>query len=219
MVARQISSRTHSAKNYAPQPINFISLWKMQLLRTIMDSFGSRTDTTMKPNRLDHGQHWLPDLILAAVLSLFATVVTMVHAAALDHIDSPALWREQLNGLTNLPPLLTNSIQFQREWWFFQQRAYPSGIIPADARLRALQQIEQSRSTQVGTDDSATSASPGTERWTNIGPAPILQGQTHPPSPTTGRVADIAVDPRNFDHWLIGAAQGGIWETRDAGNT
>jgi len=46
-----------------------------------------------------------------------------------------------------------------------------------------------------------------------------LQGQTHPPSPTTGRVADIAVDPRDFDHWLIGAAQGGIWETRDAGNT
>jgi hypothetical protein len=59
----------------------------------------------------------------------------------------------------------------------------------------------------------------GTERWTNIGPAPILQGQTDPPSPTTGRVADIAVDPGDFDHWLIGAAQGGIWETRDAGTT
>src|SRR6185295_16429260 len=156
----------------------------MQLLRTIMDSFGLRTDTTMKPNRLDQGQHWMPDLILAVVLSLFATVVTMVHAAALEHIDSPALWREQLNALTNLPALLTNSIQFQREWWFFEQRAYPSGIIPADARLQALQQIEQSRSTQIGTDGSATSAALETERWTNIGPAPILGGQTDPPAPT-----------------------------------
>jgi hypothetical protein len=57
----------------------------------------------------------MPDIILAAVLSLFATVETMVHAAALEQSDSPARWREQLNGLTNLPPLLTNSIQFQRE--------------------------------------------------------------------------------------------------------
>jgi hypothetical protein len=34
-----------------------------------------------------------------------------------------------------------------------------------------------------------------------------------------GRVAAIAVDPRDQQHWLIGAAQGGIWETRDAGTT
>jgi len=32
-------------------------------------------------------------------------------------------------------------------------------------------------------------------------------------------VADIAVDPSNPNHWLIGAAQGGVWETRDTGAT
>jgi len=93
--------------------------------------------------------------LLAAVLSLFAAALTMVQADAIDDIDSPAPGREQLNGLTNLPALLTNSIQFQREWWFFQQRAYPSGIIPANARLQALQQIEQSRAAQQGRTPTA----------------------------------------------------------------
>lgn len=33
----------------------------------------------------------------------------------------------------------------------------------------------------------------------------------------SGRVTAIAVDPADTTHWLVGAAQGGIWETRDAG--
>ena len=53
----------------------------------------------------------------------------------------------------------------------------------------------------------------------NIGPAPILNGQTNPQSPVSGRVADVAVDPGNPNHWLIGAAQGGIWETFNGGTT
>src|SRR5712691_1435454 len=55
------------------------------------------------------------------------------------------------------------------------------------------------------------------ERWVSIGPAPIRDGQTAPPQPVSGRVADIAVDPLDTNHWLIGAAEGGIWETRNAG--
>jgi hypothetical protein len=84
-------------------------------------------------------------------------------------------------------------------------------VIPANARLRALQQIEQSRAAQQGTIPATLE----TARWVNIGPAPILDG----PTPMSGRVADIAVDPGDRGHWLIGAAQGGIWETRDAGTT
>ncbi|TAJ94810.1 hypothetical protein EPO44_13800 [bacterium] len=55
--------------------------------------------------------------------------------------------------------------------------------------------------------------------WVNIGPAPILGGQTIPPSPVSGRIGDIAVDPNDPNRWLIGAAQGGVWETLDAGAT
>src|SRR5262249_48202133 len=46
--------------------------------------------------------------------------------------------------------------------------------------------------------------------WTSIGPMPIENGET-------GRVPAVAVDPSDSNHWLIGAATGGIWESRDAG--
>ena len=35
----------------------------------------------------------------------------------------------------------------------------------------------------------------------------------------TGRVTSIAVDPVDASHWLIGAAQGGVWDSHDAGAT
>ena len=35
----------------------------------------------------------------------------------------------------------------------------------------------------------------------------------------SGRIAAVAVDPSDVTHWLIGAAQGGVWETRSTGTT
>src|SRR5262245_16762106 len=57
--------------------------------------------------------------------------------------------------------------------------------------------------------------------WYNIGPQPIntLDDDDNIVGQDSGRVAALAVDPSNSNHWLIGAAQGGIWETTDAGNT
>ncbi len=107
-------------------------------------------------------------------------------------------------------PQLTNSKPFQRWWWAFQQRAYPLGYIPEDAQLRALQQIEQFQAGLAPTSQPVQG-----DRWVNIGPAPILAGTTA----YSGRVTNIAVDPSDATHWLIGAAQGGIWETRDTGTT
>jgi hypothetical protein len=54
--------------------------------------------------------------------------------------------------------------------------------------------------------------------WYNIGPQPII---ISPDFNTilfaAGRVPALAVDPSNSNHWLIGAAQGGIWESTNAG--
>ncbi len=67
---------------------------------------------------------------------------------------------------------------------------------------------------------------PGTEtRWVSIGPEPLtylLPDLFPDPDPlrfSSGRVAAIAVDPLDLDRWLIGAANGGVWESRDAGTT
>lgn len=60
--------------------------------------------------------------------------------------------------------------------------------------------------------------------WRPLGPNGIPRGQTYgsgPGSTTTvaGRVAAIAVDPGDPAHILIGAAAGGVWQTRDGGRT
>ena len=114
-------------------------------------------------------------------------------------------------------PVLTNRKAFQRWWWAFSQRAYPLGEIPAGAQLRAMQQIEQAQASVPPTAQVVQ----GTQ-WVTIGPAPLSGGQigqTGGTRPMSGRVADIAVDPGDASHWLIAGAQGGLWETRDAGTT
>ncbi len=60
-------------------------------------------------------------------------------------------------------------------------------------------------------------ASAQTEQWINIGPAPIEGVPVA--GPASGHVASIAVDPGNPNHWLIGAAEGGVWATVNAGTT
>jgi len=39
------------------------------------------------------------------------------------------------------------------------------------------------------------------------------------PALMSGRVGDIAVDPRNAYHWYVAACSGGVWETHNAGTT
>ena len=60
--------------------------------------------------------------------------------------------------------------------------------------------------------------------WYSIGPQPIdtILGFNNDPLANNveadcGRVTAVAVDPAKPNHWLIGAAQGGIWENTNAG--
>ena len=60
--------------------------------------------------------------------------------------------------------------------------------------------------------------------WRCLGPMMIPNGQTRSDQPgvrvdVSGRVAAIAVDPRDPEHILVGAAAGGIWESRDGGGS
>src|ERR1700694_3561977 len=114
-------------------------------------------------------------------------------------------------------PNLVNSRYYQRWWSAFQERAYPLGEIPADARSVALEQIRRAKAAQRG----AGTADAGVV-WVELAPAPILGGQIGAligVRPVSGRVPAIAVDPTNGNRWLVGTAQGGVWETRDAGGT
>ena len=57
--------------------------------------------------------------------------------------------------------------------------------------------------------------------WVNIGPAPLsyITNPADPANWNSGRVATIAIDPRNANHWLIGAGNGGVWESVDGGTS
>lgn len=67
-----------------------------------------------------------------------------------------------------------------------------------------------------------TGAPTGTgPQWRSLGPWTIPNGQTYGSSRVNvaGRVAAIAIDPANPAHVLCGAANGGVWESRDRGAT
>lgn len=45
-------------------------------------------------------------------------------------------------------------------------------------------------------------------KWRSVGPAL-----------TSGRIADLVVNPNNHNQWYLAAASGGVWKTTNAGNT
>src|SRR6266581_2878507 len=57
--------------------------------------------------------------------------------------------------------------------------------------------------------------------------APILKSDTYSalsfrsigPAVTSGRVIDLAVNPKNKSEWYVAAAAGGVWKTSNAGVT
>lgn len=115
----------------------------------------------------------------------------------------------------------------KREEWFYKQRASVHGRIPAGARFKAFQHMQQMMVREgklvLRSDGSYAEATPqsgGTiiPAWASIGPTPTTGGTF---SPVTGRITTIAVDPSDStgDTVLIGGAQGGIWRSTDAGNT
>ncbi|MFZ0639957.1 MAG: hypothetical protein WA020_03515 [Candidatus Acidiferrales bacterium] len=121
----------------------------------------------------------------------------------------------------------------KREQWFFHQRAFPLGHIPADARIRAVEHLEQMRANsgtfmegflaqaRHANSGGASSAAPqqiaiNMSSWTPIGPQPTTSTFF---GLTSGRVNALAVDPCDPSGNTIyaGGAQGGVWETTNGG--
>ena len=119
------------------------------------------------------------------------------------------------------PSAYTNSLAYQRWRWGFEQRAYPLGYIPADAFGRALKQTREADNRQAQKAQAQKAQAPKAllrgDQWVNIGPAPVWGAFSGATRPQSGRIDAIAADPGNSNHWLVGACNGGIWETLDGG--
>ncbi len=131
-----------------------------------------------------------------------------------------------------VPNALRNTNQFQRFWDLYTIRSNSDSQIPGGVRPPAAAIMGQAvpvpapGSAVRATLGGASTAPPAVplfagNRWKGLGPAPILNGQigaTVPGRSVSGRMSALAVDPNNSNHWLVGGAGGGVWETLNAGN-
>ncbi len=102
-----------------------------------------------------------------------------------------------------------------RAEWFQRQRAYPAAEIPPRALKRATRQAHRLELFSANTDSSETALLPPSLDWTSIGPEPIgdEQGNLY----AAGRVTALAPVGDGMVTY-VGAAQGGVWKTTDAGD-
>jgi hypothetical protein len=97
-----------------------------------------------------------------------------------------------------------------RDEYIAELRGVPH-FLKYNPRLRALHELEE-QERRIPQIDPAF--------WTQIGPAPIPNGQTNPPpNPVSGRTVAIAIHPTNPDIVYVGAAQGGVYRSLDGGQT
>ena len=104
----------------------------------------------------------------------------------------------------------------QRQEEFRRLRVFPGNTIPSGARAAAIREMER----MIAREKEAPAAATAT--WTMIGPRPTNVLAEYGPvgngSPfTSGRVAALAVDPRNAAVAYTGASGGGVWKTTDGG--
>lgn len=96
--------------------------------------------------------------------------------------------------------------------WFLEHRKGPDGHIPRNARSKAFRQVEENlRNGLLGLSLDLT---PGSV-WAPLGPAPLVSGT----AAWSGRVTSIAMHPVSPNTIFVGAAQGGVWKSTDAGAT
>ncbi|MDR3609329.1 MAG: T9SS type A sorting domain-containing protein [Ignavibacteriaceae bacterium] len=118
--------------------------------------------------------------------------------------------RDQLLNNTvynSAPGNIKKSRAFVREWNFFQQRAFPNNTIPSDGYSNALLQRSSLRKLSKSSKDNLT--------WVSLGPT---SGYFFAYGNVSSRIVTGAYNPINPQIIYIGAADGGVWKSTDAGS-
>jgi uncharacterized protein (TIGR03437 family) len=109
----------------------------------------------------------------------------------------------------------------QRKHYFEAPRLFPNNYVPATARWEGIRQVDAMIAAQKASKRQTASAD-GVEKWTFIGPQPLLPLATGQAvfsgTPfASGHISALAVDPRNGNVVYAGAVTGGVWKTTDGG--
>jgi len=147
---------------------------------------------------------------------LLALIVSGVAAATSLYAEAPPKGSED-EGSEEL-----SLLRGRAQWWFERHRG-PGGVIPWNARGKALAQLEANTRSGLlairrsGTLAKATATATANaiegDTWLPIGPRPIADG----PYDYSGRVTALATVPGSPNVVYLGAAQGGVWKTTDGG--
>lgn len=119
--------------------------------------------------------------------------------------------------LQGLSPAQLNSKPIQRFLHNWNMRSNDGETIPDPPGERILQ-----ANSIIGNAPAPGLSYVLNTRWTALGPQPIVNGQignVQTNRPMSGRVSSIAVHPTDLNRWLVGTANGGVWETRNGGTT
>ena len=125
-----------------------------------------------------------------SISSYALTALTLISPALIVTASSSA----------QTPP---GAVPRDAERFFRDQRAYPFGRIPQEARGRA---IERARELEASSLAGTAGSSGAPAAWRPIGPYNV-----------GGRVNSIAVHPTDGRTVWIGAADGGVWKSTDRG--
>jgi len=160
-----------------------------------------------------HVVRWLVVILLGAVCMPQAVAAQppsqqseRAEVSGFEEPDLPAFLRDKIDMATFLR---------MRAEALASKRGLPYDL-PYNARVKAIQDMEAQERSPAHRDsfDIIEAA------WTQIGPAPIPNGQTTSVStPVSGRTVAIAVHPTDPNKVYVGTAQGGLYRTLDGGST
>jgi photosystem II stability/assembly factor-like uncharacterized protein len=117
---------------------------------------------------------------------------------------------------TEAPDAIKIKKPFMREWWFYEQRAYPNEMIPENAYSNSLEQRNALRISNEQLKLSDNSFNIPTFNWVSLGPKP---GAYFSYGNISSRIVTGAFDPNNSNIIYIGPANGGVWKSTDSGIT
>ncbi|OGU71412.1 MAG: hypothetical protein A2V93_00170 [Ignavibacteria bacterium RBG_16_34_14] len=106
---------------------------------------------------------------------------------------------------TSAPEEIRSKKPFAREWWFYEQRAFPNDFIPEDAYQNAIRQRDAQRITN-GTVENIT--------WVSLGPTP---GYYFAYGNISSRIVTGTYHPTDPNIIYVGPANGGVWKSTDGG--
>lgn len=154
----------------------------------------------------------VPNAPTALTGSVLGTSVTLTWTAAASGCAPTGYIIEagSASGQSNLASFSTGSVATS-----YSTSGVPSGTYYV--RVRAANNAGQSGVT----NELTLTVASGQSQWVSIGPSPLAyqNSPTNAACFSSGRVADIAVDPGDGRHWVIGVGNGGVWGTRDSGTS